>query len=153
MVGDYGDFSSFNDPRSGRYIQQCVSDLVGVQNHEICLLADSDTVVACNSDCASGIFRAHIQDGCLMLRRAELNDVRQHVANDQHVRLAERGKGVAYVVGRIGYVDSRVAKRSDGSYAAALVLFIFSPEGRITRRFTTDDFQARATTSIRHDKA
>src|SRR5258706_7293783 len=118
MVGDYSDFSSFDDPGARRYIQQCISDLVGVQNHQIRLLADSYTVVACNSDCAGGIFRAHIQDSRLMLRRAELNDVREHVSDDQHVRLAKWRKGVAYIVGRIGHVDARVVKRSYWRQAA-----------------------------------
>ena len=83
--------------------------------------------VVLEADRARRVVRRHAQHLGLAVRRPELRDVRQQVADLQHVGLAKRRERVAHVVRRERHVDARVAQQVHRRHAAALVALVAAP--------------------------
>ena len=120
VFGDDGDAPALEHPGTRRNIEQRIGDHLGIEDHQIGLLADGEAVSVREADSTRRIAGAHLENVGLMFRGAELNEMREKIADLERVGLAERRESVADIVRRIGDIDAGcVQARVPGSARGA----------------------------------
>ena len=98
MLSFHRNSSSFDDPPPDRKIQNSVPDFVSVEDDEVRLFTDRDTVAIGNAEHACSSLGAHFQNIALIVWRSELRNVRKQQTDLQRIRCTKGCKRVTDVV-------------------------------------------------------